>query len=166
MAKVLMIIAPNGYQDIEYGDTKAVLEKKGHKITTASTIKEAHGALGGTKITDIMLGEANQTDYDALVFIGGPGTGVYFQNPKAFELAKGFHNAGKVVSAICIAPVILANAGILEGKHATVFPSGAKDLVKKGALFTDADVEIDGNIVTANGPSAAKKFGEKIAKLL
>lgn len=166
MAKVLMIIAPIGYQDMEYGNTKAVLEKKGHEVVTASTTQTAQGALGGSANADLMLGKANQADYDALVFIGGPGTAIYFQNPKALELARSFSQAGKVTAAICIAPVILANAGILEGKHATVFPSGAKDLVKKGALFTAAAVEIDGNIVTANGPSAAKKFGEKVAKLL
>lgn len=161
-----MVIAPNGYQDIEYGDTRTVLEKKGHEIEVASTTAVAQGALGGSVETDLMLGEANPGNYDAIVFIGGPGTSLYFQNPKALELAKTFYGSGKVTAAICIAPVILANAGILEGKHATVFPSGAEELVRKGAKFTDSKVEIDGNIVTANGPNAAAKFGKKIAKLL
>lgn len=166
MAKVLMVISPNGYQDFEYEETKKVLVENGHTITTASTTETALGALGGATKIDTLLGQTNSTNYDAIVFIGGPGTGVYFQNQKAHSLAKEFLAADKLVAAICIAPVILANAGILEGKKATVFPSGAQDLANKGAICTGANVETDGKIVTANGPVSAKEFGKKITKLL
>ena len=166
MAKVLMIIAPSGYQDFEYGETKAVLEKKGHEVTTSSTVSVAQGALGGETQVDVLFGKIEPSSYDAVIFVGGPGTAIYFQNPIAHKLAQEFAESGKITAAICIAPIILANAGLLEGKRATVFPSGATDIMKKGALFTDASVEVDGNIVTANGPRAAKKFGKKIAKLL
>jgi protease I len=72
----------------------------------------------------------------------------------------------KIVGAICIAPVTLANAGILTGKKATVFESETKKLKDKGANCTRKNVERDGKTITANGPKAAKEFGETIAKAL
>jgi protease I len=166
MAKALMIIAPSGYQDFEYGETRKVLEKKGHEVITSSTVAVAQGALGGETQIDVLFGEIDPQEYDAVIFVGGPGTAIYFQNSVAHKLAREFAESGKITAAICIAPVILANAGLLEGKKSTVFPSGAEDIMRKGALFTDSAIEIDGNIVTANGPKAARKFGKKIAKLL
>ena len=84
----------------------------------------------------------------------------------ALSLAQKFYNAGKITAAICIAPVILANAGLLNGKKATSFPSEENALEDKGAAFTGNPVEADGLIVTAEGPKAARDFGKKIAQLL
>jgi len=67
---------------------------------------------------------------------------------------------------LCLSPVILANAGILKGKKATCWFSVARMIKKKGAIYTGKKVEIDGLIITGNGPSAAKEFGEKYLKLL
>ena len=72
----------------------------------------------------------------------------------------------KIIAAICIAPVTLANAGILNGKKATVFPSGKNDLIRNGAKYTGDSVTVDGNIITANGPMAAEAFGKKIVEML
>ena len=70
------------------------------------------------------------------------------------------------MAAICIAPSILANTGLLEGKRATAFPSQEGHLVMKRAKFKQTEVVVDGKIVTANGPKASRQFGEEIAKLL
>jgi protease I len=72
----------------------------------------------------------------------------------------------KIVGAICIAPVTLANAGILSGKRAAVSISERQQLADKGAECTFKDVQRDGNIITASGPPAAKGFGEAIAEAL
>jgi protease I len=80
-------------------------------------------------------------------------------------LAKEFNKDGKVVSAICIAPSILANAGILNGKKATSFPSQRNNINAVGT-YTGTPVEVDGKIITGNGPQAAKDFGKKIAEAL
>ncbi|GAJ17159.1 unnamed protein product, partial [marine sediment metagenome] len=69
-------------------------------------------------------------------------------------------------SAICIAPVTLANAGILDKKKATVFRSEVKAIKRKGAIYTGKVVEVDGNIITAEGPQAAEEFGKTIINLL
>jgi protease I len=76
------------------------------------------------------------------------------------------HQAGHVVSAICLAPVTLANAGLLEGKRATAYPSAESYLKWKRVTYTSSEVEIAGNIVTAKGPEAAERFARAIAGLL
>ncbi len=73
------------------------------------------------------------------------------------------------MGAICIAPTILAYAGVLEGKKATVWNQDGKQaeiLTKNGAEFVDELVVVDGKIVTANGPPAAEAFGKKILEML
>ena len=79
---------------------------------------------------------------------------------------KKFYDAGKVTSAICVAPVILARAGILSGKTAAVFSSSKDELSRAGAKYTAKDTAVAGKIITASGPAAAKKFAQEIIKSL
>lgn len=72
----------------------------------------------------------------------------------------------KIVSAICFAPVILANAGLLKEKKATVAGTQAKNIRDKGAIYTGPGVTVDGNIITANAPKASRLFGQTICTLL
>jgi protease I len=99
-----------------------------------------------------------------VVFVGGSGSKQYFEDPEALEIAKKAYEKGKIVAAICIAPVILANAGILKGKKATVHHGNEQELEKKGANYINQNVVKDGKIITACGPSAAREFGNTIAK--
>lgn len=162
-----MIIAPNNFRDEELLEPKKVLEGYGTKVTIASQgVSEAKGALGATVPVDKDISEVNVDNYDAVIFVGGQGSSVYFSNSRALEIAKESYSKGKITSAICIAPSILANAGILEGKRATVFSSESSNLEEKGATYTDEDVTQDGKIITASGPQAAKEFGETIAREL
>jgi protease I len=98
--------------------------------------------------------------------VGGGGSQEYFESPVAHKLAQSFCGHGKLTSAICIAPAILANAGLLKAKKATSFPSSKETLRTKGAVFTGSGVENDGLIVTGSGPEAAKEFGEKLVEVL
>jgi len=168
--KILLIIAPKDFRDEELFVTKEVLDGKGYQTEIASLKKEViKGMLGGEAKPDLTLDEAalRLKDYSAVVFIGGSGAMTYFENDLALEIAKTAHKEGKVVAAICIAPIILANAGILEGKEATVFNGKYADMLKsKGAKYKNEEVVVDGKVVTANGPNAARKFGETIAKIL
>ncbi len=165
--KVLMVIAPENFRDEEFAEPKEIFEGSSAEVTVASKgVKKAKGKLGATADVDIDIGEADADDYDAVVFIGGPGSSVYFEDPVALNLAEKAYNAGKVTAAICIAPSILANAGVLDGKKATCFKSESENVESKSAGYTGDPVTIDGKIVTANGPDAAKRFGEEIVKLL
>ena len=105
-------------------------------------------------------------DFDGIFFVGGGGAAVYFEDNVIHNIARQFYDNGKLVSAICIAPVILANAGLLQNKKATVFPDGADALLQNGAIYTGNSVEVDGKIVTGNGPQAAKQFAEELLKIL
>jgi protease I len=126
----------------------------------------AHGVYGGSVKTDIVIGDAKVGDFDAIVFVGGPGSSVFWNDRKAHEIANDAVKDGKVLAAICIAPVTLANAGVLKGKRATVWLSEGKALKAKGADFTGNGVEVDGRIVTAVGPQNAAEFAAAVLKKL
>lgn len=167
MAKIVLVIAPQNFRDEELFHTKEELEKAGHETVIASkAMGEATGRMGGKATPEIELSAVKESDFDAIVFVGGGGSNVYFNDPTALGLARKFAGAGKIVSAICIAPSILANAGLLKEKKATAYESEQENLKAKGAEFTGSPVEADGKIVTANGPEAAREFGKKIAGLL
>ena len=106
----------------------------------------------------------------AVVFVGGSGAQKYYSNERALTIAREAYEKGKVLGAICIAPGILAKAGVLKGKNATIWDSGSGEFVKileeNGAIYTGMNVEIDGNIITANGPHAAQGFAEAIIEKL
>jgi protease I len=164
--KVLMVIAPIDFRDEEYFETRKVLEEFGNKITVANSTGQPSKSMFGKIVRpDKTIYDVNEKDFDAVVFVGGSGTKVYFDNQQALSLAKEFNKSGKVVAAICIAPTILVNADILNGKNATCFPS-ERDNINAVGSYTGKPVEVDGKIITANGPLAAKEFGKKIAEAL
>ncbi len=166
MKKVLMVIAPSNFRDPEYYEPKKVLEAAGIKVVTTSTAKKATGAEGGAVSVDVLLKDAKAEDYDAVAFIGGPGSYQFHDDKTAHELAKNTVSSGKVLGAICAAVGTIANAGVIKGKKATCF-SGVADMVKAGgAAYTAEGVTVDGNIITADGPRSAKAFGEALARAL
>ena len=122
--------------------------------------------LGGTAEAVILLNAVLVDDYDAVIFIGGSGAKEYFNDKDAWNIAKQAAEKKKVLGAICIAPTILANAGVLKGVSATSFPSEENQLRRAGAKYKGTDVERDGLIITGSGPQAAVQFGQMIAKTL
>ena len=165
--KAVMIIASNNFRDEELLKPREVLEKNGVAVTVASSsLKEATGMLGAKVKPDILFSNINVADYDTVIFVGGSGANEYWDNPTAHKIANDANNAKKIVGAICIAPVTLAKAGLLKNKKATTYSSTTNDIKSTGAKYTGADVERDGNIITASGPAAAQKFGEAIVKAL
>lgn len=165
--KVVMIIASRDFRDEELQEPMSLLEQKGAQVTIACSALGEVAGMKGMKVTpDILVDQVNVQDYDALIFVGGSGAKEYWDDPKAHSIAKETVAAGKVLGAICIAPVTLANAGVLDGKRATVFSSEKSKLEVTGAIYTGADVEVDGKIITGNGPNAATKFGEAVAQAL
>lgn len=168
---MLMVIAPSNFRDEELFDTRAELQKAGHRVVIASTVKgEARGMLGGKANAEIAVSTARAHEFDAIVFVGGIGVeeSELYEREDVLSLARDGVAGNKVVAAICIAPRILAKAGVLRGRKATCFqdPTTARILADGGATNTRADVEVDGKIITANGPRAARKFGQAIAAAL
>jgi len=165
--KVVLIVAFEMFRDEEYAEPKAVLEKNGFEITTASSrLGEASGRFGLKAKVDITLGQVKVEDYDTVLFIGGPGSHGYYLDPQAHRIAKEAVEQGKILGAICAAPGILANAGLLKGKKATVHEGDIDALKQGGATYTGKGVEIDGKIITADGPKNAKAWGEEVVRLI
>jgi protease I len=123
---------------------------------------------------DLTLDDFQVNGFDAIIFIGGAGAQDYFENARVHQIIREAFEKGKIIGAICIAPAILAKAGILKGKNATVWStaldkSAVKILQEGGAIWQDGrtnGVTIDGKIITANGPDATQEFAEEISKLL
>ena len=167
MKNILFIIPPERFRDEELFITKTYLEKAGYRTTVASTKGgEINGSRGGKTQATLILDEINTSNYDAVVFVGGGGSKLLFNNQLAQEIARKMVFGGKIVAAICLAPVILANAGILKGVRATVAGTEAKTLEEKRAIYTGPGVFSDRNIVTANGPKSSELFAKTIEKLL
>ncbi len=164
--KVLFVLACRNFRDPEFFVPKKVLEDSGVKTFTASSALTCEGAEGGKVKVDVLLKDVNPADYDAVAFVGGPGSTEYFDDPTAHAVVRGTLSEKKVLASICAAGTTLARAGVLKGKTATAFETRAEDLKAHGANYTGRDVEIDGDIITANGPKAAKAFGEAMVQAL
>ena len=167
MALVLMIVAPERFRDEELFDTQAELMQDGHGTIVASTRTGlCPGSRGGQVVAELALDQVHCGDYAAVVFVGGGGSKLLFHNADALRIAREMAQDGKIVAAICLAPVILANAGVLNGRQATVTGTEAATIVAQGAHYTGPGVTVDENIVTANGPKSSRQFGRSIAQLL
>jgi len=165
--RVVMVIAEKDFRDEELFHPKAVLEKEGIKVDVASTtLKAARGSKGGMITPDKLVSDINLADYDALIFIGGSGCRQYWDDQRALGLIKESAARDKITAGICSAGATLALAGVLEGKKATAFSGEADVLRQNGADYTGKPVEVDGNIITADGPASATDFGKAIVKKL
>ncbi len=165
MKHAVMIIAKKIFRDEELLETQEELEKAGVKTTIASSSAGACiGKLGAEVEAEISVSDIEIKDYDAVVFVGGNGAEEYYDDHKALTAARDAAAEGKTVAAICIAPRILANAGLLEGIQATCYESEAENIAKLGAEFIETDVVVDGKIITGSGPGASRRFGKAIAK--
>lgn len=165
MKPVLLVIAPKDFRDEELFITQAELEKNGLKtIITSTTTGDCIGSKGGTTFATQDIHQINTNEFATVVFIGGIGSRIFFEDDTAISLAQQMHAKGNPVAAICIAPVILAKAGLLNHKKATVFSSEIETIESLGAYYTGMDVTVDGNIITAYGPQSALRFAKRIAE--
>lgn len=165
----LLLIAKQGYQDIELQGTRDALVAAGFDVVLGSTeTGECIGKFDGREQATVALRDIDSAQYDRIAFIGGPGASNLWKNEDALRVAHDAAAAGKPFGAICIAPTILAVAGVLRGKRATVWNEDGQQqafLEDQGATYTGEPVTVDGNIVTANGPGAAEEFGKTLASL-
>lgn len=168
--KVVFVIAHEGFQSVEYSVPKTLLEQSGIIVETASNKTMPATANDGSTIeVDMKISDVDINHVDGVIFIGGPGTMDHLDNQESYNLIKQANDLGKLVGAICLAPRILVNAGILENKRATGW-NGDNELgpffKEHNVNYKNEDVVVDGNIVTAVGPNAAREFGEQIISLL
>jgi len=165
--KILIIIAPDKFRDEELNHPKEVFHREEASVTIASTsVGEAKGMFGARVAVSYLIKDVNYNDYDALVIVGGMGSPDYLWGDSDLnELVINSQKAGKIVAAICLSGVVLARAGILNGVEATVYRTSESmsEYSKHGVKYVSKDVVQSGKIITADGPAAARNFGNTIA---
>lgn len=170
--KICLVVAFRGFKDEEYFTPKAILEQAGFEVVTASDKKGvAIGADGGETESEIELKDLHPDQFDAILFIGGPGALDHLDNEESYRVIRETVDKNKLLGAICISPSILAKAKALVGKKATVWTSPlnkspVRILEENGAIYQNENVVVDGKVITANGPQAAQEFGQKIKEIL
>ena len=167
MKKVYVFLA-DGFEDVEALIPIDVLRRGGVDVTTVSItdfplVQSAHNV---NVEADIMFEQGDFTDADLLFLPGGmPGASNLYEHAGVRQAVLAQAKAGKKVAAICAAPaVVLAQLGVLDGKHATCYPGFEKLLTK--AHYTADLVTVDGNITTAEGPAAAFPFAYELLSQL
>ncbi len=160
MRPILVLMAP-GFEEIEFSAPVDILRRLGVSVETAGVKGLAvEGAHGLVIQAERLLAGVKAEDYDGVVLPGGAASWLLRDTPEVLELVRAMHTEGKLVAAICAAPIALEAAGVLGGRHITCYPAEAVTSdIKTAASISDAPAVTDGNIVTGRGPGAALEFG-------
>ncbi len=166
--KVLFLVAPKGFQDDELAKPRKILEAAGAEIVVASSSTGTVTSQGGTSQEAISIVEARPTDFAGAVVVGGVGAADLWENGIAQKFFRMAVHDGKPVGALSLGVGLLAKAGLLEGKAATIWVTSdaLRALKDGGARYEKKPVVIAAGIVTADGPASADAFGNIFAELL
>jgi SagB-type dehydrogenase family enzyme len=163
----LFIVPSQGFQDDELFQAKRALDLSGVRTVIASRkAGPVQGMLGNQAQAMLALNQVRVEDFDAIIFVGGPGAEEYFEDPLARSIAREAVRNKKILGATSIAPTILAGAGVLTGVRVTGFVSEKEKLQQAGAIYMGLPVERDGNIITSSGPMASPDFARALAAAL
>ena len=157
--KTIFVFLATGFEEIEALTPVDVLRRAGLNVQTVSVMNEQTvvGAHGIPVVADKMFAEIKPEDAEMLLLPGGlPGATNLDEHAGLSELILKFAEAGKPLAAICAAPLVFGNRGLLDGKKATCYPGFETYL--QGAEYTANLVEVDGNFITGKGPGAALEF--------
>ena len=168
MAKALFILA-DGFEELEFVAPFDILHRGGVEIRTASISNKAEvtGAHGLRVLADSLLQDLDGLPFDLLVLPGGgPGTQNLVKSDAVKNLVIKSNEASKTIAAICAAPSVLANAGILSNHIVTSYPSVREQIEPHCKRYLDVPVVISENIVTSKGAGTAAEFGFCLLSLL
>jgi 4-methyl-5(b-hydroxyethyl)-thiazole monophosphate biosynthesis len=161
----VLAILPEGFEEIEAVAPIDLLRRAGCQVTVAALGATAHvtGRCNITLHADSTLSVAADETYDLIFLPGGPGVLNLRGDTRVRELVQKQAAAGRWVAAICAAPTVLNDAGLLHGKRYTAHFSVAKELPD---ILKDERVVVDGKIVTSRGAGTALDLGLKLVELL
>ncbi|HEY9239218.1 MAG TPA: type 1 glutamine amidotransferase domain-containing protein [Burkholderiaceae bacterium] len=170
--KRILILATDGFEQSELEVPQKKLSDLGATVDVTAPKKGAikgwnHTDWGNEVKVDFALSDADVKDYDALVLPGGQmNPDALRMEPEAIALIKAFAAAGKPVAAVCHAPWLLIDAGLVKGRKVTSWPSVRTDLRNAGATVVDQSAVIDRGIITSRKPEDLDDFVEAIASQL
>jgi len=168
--RVLLIVAYEGYQPIEYSEPKRILHDAGFEIVTASNNIGTATADDGSKTpVDVAINRIIPIEYGGIFFIGGPGAMEHLDNEVSYAVAQDANRQNLPLGAICVSPRILAKAGVLKGRRATGWDGDGKlgkVYEQHQVIRIDKPVVVDGNIITAMEPESATEFAQAIQEML
>jgi 4-methyl-5(b-hydroxyethyl)-thiazole monophosphate biosynthesis len=166
--KQTLVFLATGFEEIETVTIIDIFRRAGLKVTIASLIPSViEGAHGLKIVADTTIDNIQVEDFDAFIVPGGnPGYINLRKDSRVIEIIKKAFNLNKLVGAICAAPAVLSDSGILEGKNSTIYPGMENELDKGGALSKQEKVVIDNNIVTSRGPATAIPFALKLVEIM
>ncbi|WP_017672543.1 type 1 glutamine amidotransferase domain-containing protein [Blastomonas sp. AAP53] len=168
----ICILATHGFEQSELIQPRDDLKGAGATVTIVSPesgeIRGWKGDDWGQSVSvDAPLDGAKAEDFDALVLPGGQiNPDLLRVDETAMALITSFADAGKPIAAVCHAPWLLIEAGLVEGKTLTCYNSIRTDLKNAGANYVDQEVAVDGNLITSRNPDDLPAFGEAIAKMV
>ena len=163
--KTIFVFLATGFEEIEALAPVDVLRRAGLNVQTVSVMNEQAvvGAHGIPVVADKMFAEINQEDAEMILLPGGlPGATNLDEHTGLSELILKVAEARKPLAAICAAPLVFGNRGLLDGKKATCYPGFESYL--QGAEYTANLVEVDGNFITGKGPGAPLEFAFAIVE--
>ncbi len=166
MKKVSVILA-DGFEEVEALTVVDLLRRATIYVDTVSIMDDytVHGSHGINVQTEDLFEEVNFVESDMIVLPGGmPGTKNLDAHAGVRRVVKGFFDEGKKIAAICAAPTVLGNMGLLKGKRISCYPSMEKEI--QGAVISGASVTVDGNIITSRGVGTAIDFALKLIEVL
>ena len=163
---MVYVFLAEGFEECEALAPVDILSRGGIEVKTVGvTGKTVSGSHNITVVSDITENEVNITENDAVILPGGmPGTTNLLNSEAVKAAVLKANELNCIIGAICAAPSVLGQLGLLNGKKATCFP-GFEDKLT-GALVTDAPVVKDGNIITSHGAGAAYDFGFELLTAL
>ncbi len=163
--KILVIIA-DGFEEIETITPIDILKRLDFKVIIAGVDKKNVTGAHGIKIeADCTVDQVNHIYYSTVIIPGGlPNATSLRDNEEVKELIRLIYKKGGIAAAICASPIVLNKAGVLAGKKVTSYPDF--EGVFTNSVFTGADVEVDGRIITAKGAGLSVDFSAAIAKTL
>ena len=168
--KVVFVMAHDNFNYDEYIIPKRIVEGAGYVVITAGDQEgTAHSENNVSTPIHMTLEKLSILDYDALVFIGGPGALKYLDNDRSYRIIQDAVMHNIAVGAICSATRILAKAGALVSKNATGWNEDGmlQDVFEKhGVLYSDDPVVIDGLCITAQGPEVAEPFAHGLLGIM
>ena len=172
MAKRILILATDGFEQSELIEPKKALETAGFITIVAAPQSGSikgwnHKDWGESVPVDALIDDVDADDFDALLLPGGQmNPDILRMNARAVELVEEFDDAGKPIAAICHGPWLLVEADILDGRTVTGWPSIRTDLANAGADVVDQEVAVDGNIITSRKPEDIPAFSRALIDAL